>query len=126
MEKLNKGDKIYLDNEKIKESFVNDYLARKDGIVQVYEYIDNSGYGSKNRLFLCENTKYEMISIIRQTWIDSKKLWIEEEITFDTDSFAFMKAIIIGKKDEPGGKYSLLHDYADEISYDRAMKGSFE
>ena len=111
MEKLNRGDKIYLDTEKTEESSINQYLDCRDGIVEVYEYNDCSGYGSKTRLFLCENTKHESLSIIRQTWNDFAKKWIEEDMGFDSDSFVFLKAIINGKKDELGGKYSLVRDY---------------
>jgi len=111
MEKLNRGDKIYLDTEKTEESSVNQYLDCRDGIVEVYEYNDYSGHGSKTRLFLCENTKHESLSIIRQTWNDFEKKWIEEDMGFDSDSFVFLRAIINGKKDEFGGKYCLVRDY---------------
>lgn len=112
MEKLNRGDKIYLyDKAKTKESTINNYLSCRDGIVEAYEYNDASGYGSKTRLFLCENTKHEVKSIVRQTWNDFAKEWIEEEMTFDTDSFVFLKALINNKKEELGGKYSLVRDY---------------
>ena len=111
MEKLNRGDKIYLDKEQKKESAVNTFLSCRDGIVKCYEYNDTSGYGSKTRLFLCENTKHEVISIVRQTWNDFAKEWIEEEMTFDTDSFVFLKALINNKREELGGKYSLVRDY---------------
>ena len=111
MEKLNRGDKIYLDKNQEKESAVNRYLECRDGIVKCYEYNDTSGYGSKTRLFLCENYKHECMSIVRQVWIDSNKEWIEEEMSFDSDSFKFLEAILNGKKDELGGKYSLIRDY---------------
>lgn len=112
MEKLNRGDKIYLDDKaKIKESTINDYLSCRDGVVEVYEYIDTSGYGSKTRLFLCANTKHEVVSIVRQTWNNFIKEWIEEEMIFDADSFVFLKALINNKKNELGGKYSLVRDY---------------
>ena len=32
-------------------------------------------------------------------------------MTFDTDSFIFLKALINNKKEELGGKYSLIRDY---------------
>ena len=111
MNKLNRGDKIYLDYEKTKESAINAYLECRDGIVEVYEYRDESGYGSKTRLFLCENTKHECISIVRQVWSDFNKQWNEEEMSFDSDSFVFLKALITGKKNELGGNYSLVRDY---------------
>lgn len=86
-------------------------MGCRDGIVEVYEYNNDSGYGSKTRLFLCENTKHEESSIVRQTWNYITKEWIEEEITFDTNSFAYLKALINSKKDESGGKYSLVRGY---------------
>ncbi len=111
MKKLNRGDKIYLDTEKTKESSVNTYLGCRDGIVEVYEYIDTSGYGSKTRLFLCRNTKHECTSIIRQTWNIIVNQWLEEEMSFDSDSFEYLEAIINGRKDESGGTYTLIRDY---------------
>jgi len=111
MEKLKRWDKIYLDVEKTKESSVNRYLECRDGLVEVFEYRDTSDYGSKIRLFLCDNTKHEVKSIIRQTWSDFTKEWIEEEMSFDTDSFVFLKALVNNKNEESGGKYSLVRDY---------------
>jgi len=111
MEKLKRGDKIYLDKNQEKESAVNSYLDCRDGIVEVYEYNDESGYGSKTRLFYCQNTKHESVSIIRQIYIDFKKEWVEETMSFDQDSFEFLKAIINGKEDALGGKYLLVRDY---------------
>lgn len=111
MEKLNRGDKLYLDKAKTKESYVNEYLACRDGVVEVYEYNDTSGYGSRTRLFLCENCKRDVTSIIRWVWLDLSKEWREEEMTFDTDSFAFMTALIKGEKDKLGGEYTLVRDY---------------
>jgi len=109
MEKLNRGDKIYLDKENTKESAINSYLACRDGVVEVYEYRDGSGYGSKTRLFLCRDTKHESISIIRQVWIGDE--WDEEEVNFDSDSFVFLEALMNNKQDELGGKYTLVRDY---------------
>lgn len=115
MEKLNRGDKVYLDLEEKKESLVNDYLSCRDGIVEVYEYRDESGYGSKTRLFLCENSKHETMSIIRQTWNAVSKEWHEECMTFDSDSFKFMKALIKGETEELGGEYTLVRDYNERF-----------
>jgi hypothetical protein len=111
MEKYKKGDKMYLDLEKTKESSINKYLECRDGIVEVYEYNDMSGYGANTRLFLCQNTKHEAVSVIRHIWLSSLKEWREEEMNFDSDSFLFLKAIINGKTNELGGKYSLVRDY---------------
>ena len=102
---------LVLDSENKKESFVNDYLECRDGIVEVYEYTDQSGYGSRTRLFLCKNTKHESVSIIRQIWSDYNKEWLEEYMVFDTDSFLFLEALVNGKKDEYCGTYSLVRDY---------------
>lgn len=111
MEKLKRGDKIYLDKANTKESAINPYLDCRDGIVEVYEYCDCSGYGSKVRLFLCNNTKHESTSIIRQTWNSIVNEWFEEQMIFDSDSFVLLKALITGKKDEFSGKYFLVRDY---------------
>jgi hypothetical protein len=111
MEKLKRGDKIYLDKNQEKESAVNSYLDCRDGIVEVYEYNDSSGYGSKTRLFYCQNTKHESVSIIRQIYINFNKEWVEETMDFDSDSFEFLKAIINGKEDVLGGKYLFVRDY---------------
>ena len=111
MEPLNRGDKIYLDEKQKVESWVNNYLACRDGIVEVYEYNDSSGYGSKTRLFYCQNTKSEVESIIRQIWEPTANVWMEEDLAFDSDSFKFLRALLSGKKDEGGGKYTLVRDY---------------
>lgn len=116
MEKLNRNDKIFLDENKEKESAVNDYLKCRDGIVEVYEYRDESGHGSKTRLFYCQNTKHESVSIIRQIYIEFHKEWKEEVMHFDSDSFDFLKAIINGNNNELGGKYSLIRDYNESTS----------
>ena len=111
MEKLNRGDKIYLDKEETQESDVNGFLDCRDGIVQVYEYNDESGYGAKVRLFLCQNAKHEVVAIVRQTWDDSENEWIERSMFFDSDSFVFLKALING--DNEKGKYSLIRNYGE-------------
>lgn len=114
MERLNRGDKIYLDAGNTKESEVNRFLECRDGFVEVYEYRDNSGYGLKTRLFLCRNTKHESEAVIRQTYSDFREEWIEESMFFDSDSFEFLKALLIGKENELGGKYSLIRNYNNE------------
>ena len=111
MKKLKRGDKIFLNKEKTKESEVNPYLDCRDGIVEVYEYYSDSGYGVATRLFLCDNTKHESKALIRQTYNSLNKEWIEESIYFDSDSFVFLEAILNGKKDKLGGTYSLVRDY---------------
>lgn len=123
MEKLNRGDKIYLDTNKTKESEINHFLDCRDGIVEVYEYNDCSGYGSKTRMFycssygsktrmfLCKNTKHESVALIRQTYNSLSKEWIEESMHFDSNSFVYLKALLNGKEEEFGGKYSLVRDY---------------
>lgn len=109
MEKLKRGDKIYLDKNNKVESYVNHYLNCRDGVVEVYEYADSSGYGSKTRLFLCNNTKHESIAIVRQTYSNLDKIWVEEEMTFDSDSFKFLEALIKGDR---GKEYTLVRDYS--------------
>lgn len=114
MQKVNRGDKLYLDSAKTEESAINTYLDARDGIVEVYEYIDDSGYGETTRLFLCQDTKHESVNIIRQRWNSFSKKWIEEYMCFDSDSFTFLKALITGKTDEFGGQYSVVRDYNEE------------
>lgn len=111
MEKLNRGDKIYLDTDKIKESEINYFLDCRDGLVEVYEYNDCSGYGAKSRMFLCRNNKHESVALIRQTYNILNKGWTEESMHFDSDSFEFVVALINSKTDEFPGKYSLVRDY---------------
>lgn len=111
MERLKRGDKIYLDIDKTKESEINHFLDCRDGVVEVYEYNNCSGYGDKTRMFLCDNTKHERIALIRQTYNKFNKEWIEESMHFDSDSFVYLEALINGKKDELGGKFSLVRDY---------------
>jgi hypothetical protein len=111
MTKLNRGDKIYLDKDETKESAINPYLDCRDGIVECFEYADSSGYGATTRLFLCENTKHESLSIIRQTWNSMVREWTEEQMAFDSDSFVFLKALINGNNKVLGGDYCLVRDY---------------
>lgn len=106
---MKRGDKIYLDSDNTKESAVNPYLACRDGVVEIYEYRDCSGYGGKTKLYLCRNTKHESISIIRQTLVD--KEWREEEMAFDSDSFSLMESLIKGDYNNIHGEYKKLRDY---------------
>ena len=112
MKQLRRGDKIYLDKEEKEESYVNSYLSCRDGVVEVYEYRDCSGYGHKTRLFYCQNTKHESTSIIRQKYNSIDEKWYEESMCFDSDSFVFLKALLSGKYDEFSGKYTLVRDYS--------------
>ena len=114
MEKLKRGNKIYLDNNKEKESIINTFLECRDGIVEVFEYRDESGYGSKTRLFYCQDTKHEVTAIIRQIYIDSNKEWVEEAMFFDSDSFRFLEALINNEEHVSGGKYFEVRNYNTE------------
>ena len=107
---MNRGDKLYLDEAEMIESAVNHYLSCRDGIVEAWEYVDESGYGSNVRLFLCKDTKHEAVSIVRQTWIELGKGWMEEVMSFDSDSFMYLEAIITGKKDL-SGTHLLVRSY---------------
>lgn len=104
--------KIYLDSEQKKESSVNRFLDGRDCVVKMYEYRDGSGYGSKTKLFLCEDTKHECVSIIRQIWIETLKEWTEEEMSFDADSYCFLDGLINDDPSISGGKFKLLRDYS--------------
>ena len=112
MIKIQKGGKLFLDKYNLEESAVNKFLDCRDGVVECYEYNDESGYGSKVRLFLCEDTKHESIALIRQTFNNISKEWQEECFYFDTDSFKFLKALIGGKENELGGVYTCVRDYS--------------
>ena len=111
MKELKRGDKIYLDEDQKIESSVNSFLGCRDGVVELFEYTDCSGYGSPIRLFYCQNTKHEAEAIVRQTYSDIKKVWLEESMFFGSDDIEFLKAILIGKQDVLGGTYSLIRDY---------------
>lgn len=111
MERLNRGDKIYLDTNETKESEINHFLGCREGIVEVYEYNDCSGYGSKTRLFLCKNSERESVALIRQTYNNLSKEWTEESMNFDSNSFIYLEALLNGNEEEFGGKYSLVRDY---------------
>lgn len=113
MNPLKRGDKIFLDPDQKEESGVNQYLACRDGVVEAYEYRDESGYGSKTRLFFCRNTKHETAAFIRQTYSQISNRWIEESLSFDSDSFEFLVALITGKKTDLG-IYSVVRNYAEE------------
>lgn len=115
MDKLKRGEKIFLDKEETEESAVNQYLDARDGIVEMYEYIDMSGYGSLTRLFLCEDCKHESLSLIRHVYISHGKQWIEEVLDFDSDSFKFLKALVDGKTDQSGGSYLEVRNFTKEL-----------
>lgn len=111
MEQLKRGDKIFLDPDKTKESAVNQFLDCRDGIVEVFEYVDENGYGSKTRLFLCRDTKHETVSVIRQIYALGG--WLEEFMSFDAGDFVFLQALITGDTGGTSGKYTLVRDYGD-------------
>lgn len=115
MKKLKRGAAIYLDEEQQKESAVNRYLNCRDGVIEVLEYKDNSGYGLDTRLFLCRDMKHEIISIIKQSKISYDDEWMESEMCFDTDSFDFLVAIINGITNQSGSQYTLVRDYNTEF-----------
>tara|TARA_R110000851_G_C12977736_1_gene556036 strand:- start:277 stop:609 length:333 start_codon:yes stop_codon:yes gene_type:complete len=110
MKRLKKGDKIYLDLEETKESEVNHFLSCRYGTVEVYEYRNSSGYGCKERVFLCHDNKSDSVAIIKQVYISERKEWTEESMHFEDDTFVFVKALMVGKTDEFTGAYSLVRD----------------
>jgi hypothetical protein len=111
MKKLNRGDKIYLDENNEKESMVNAYLECRDGVVECYEYNDEGGYGLKTRLFYCRNEKHETASIIKQVYSQFDKVWTENSLHFDSCSMEVLVALLNGDKTHTGGTYSLVRDY---------------
>ena len=50
-------------------------------------------------------------TIIRQTYSNLTKRWIEENMCFDSDSFDFLKALIKREEECLGGKYTLVRTY---------------
>ena len=109
MNQLSKWDKLYLDSAQTKESVVNTYLKCRDGIVEAYEYTNESGYGQPTRLFLCRDTKHESVALVRQTKSIINKEWLEEALVFDSDSFGFLEALVKG--DYTKGNYTLVRSY---------------
>jgi hypothetical protein len=110
MERLNRGDKIYLDKNNEKESCINTFLATRDAIIECCEYNDSSGYGSKTRLFICEDYKHECTSVVRQVWNSFDKEWMEESMEFDSDSFRYLQDMIKGNDISLGSKYSIVRE----------------
>ncbi len=111
MDKLNRGDKIYLDKENIIESAVNTFLDCRDGIVHLVEYHDTSGYGCRTRFFYCINAKHESCALVRQVYIENIKEWREESMFFDSDSFEFIRKLISLETQSLGDYYTLVRDY---------------
>jgi hypothetical protein len=87
--------KIYLDKEQTKESVINHYSNCRDGVIERVEYRDCSGYGTSTELYLCSNTKHEVISIVRHIKTDDEIY--EDEMTFDSDSFKYLEKLLSGK-----------------------------
>jgi len=110
--KYKRGYKMYLDKEETIESAANHYFGCRDGVVESVEYVDHGGnnpYGW-TRLMLCTNSKHEYKALIRQTkGLDGNLT--EEIMSFDSDSFDFLKALVNGEKGVLGGKFELLRDY---------------
>ena len=50
------------------------------------------------------------MSIIRQVWIDSWNEWKEEEMSFDSDSFAYLAALVVGDDESSGAKFTQVRD----------------
>lgn len=111
---MQRGDKIFLDAEKTVESAVNGFLAARDGVVEVMEYIDGCGYGNPVRLFICRNSKYETVAIIRQVRNSIDKVWMEEVMVFETNEFEVLKALINRSATPLGVDYFKVRDYNEE------------
>lgn len=108
---MERGEKIYLDETKTAESAVNPYLSCRDGVVEVYEYRDCSGYGVKTRLFLCRNTKHESVAVVRQIYSKESNSWLEESMHFDSDSFTMLGDLLAGDISNMHGEYSEVRNY---------------
>lgn len=123
MEKLGRFDRLYIGINNDIESEVNTFLKCRDGSVDCYEYSEESGYGAEQRLFLCENSKHESIAIIRQTKLEgkgtdgnTKYYWSEDEevMYFDSDSFGYLKGLILGNENIIGGVFTEVRNYNNE------------
>lgn len=73
------------------ESKINHYLDCRDGIVSVVKFRTDSGYGSPVEAYLCEDTKYEVVSLV----VRGGKH--EYTMDFDTDSWKYIEELINGK-----------------------------
>ena len=107
--KYERGHKLYNDKAEAEESLANPYFDCRDGVINAVEYNDESGYGSRTQLLLCEDTKHESTALIRRVYIDGK--WLEEVMYFDSDSFGYLEALIKGENKPYGGKIELLRTY---------------
>lgn len=107
-----RGYKIFLDKENTIESSVNRYLECRDGIVSMIEYTGDAGYGSKERIFICEDSKHDSHAIIKQVYSFTSEKWIEDEMYFDVYEFEWLVKLLTGKEDFPSHvKYELLRDF---------------
>lgn len=112
MDKMYRGDKLYLDKEQKKESCINRYLECRDGIINVFEY-ETICY-QKERLFYCEDSKHDSICIVRHTYSDTEKEWIEECIDFSSDDFKFLKALVTGEPSQYNCEpYFTIRDFTE-------------
>jgi hypothetical protein len=102
---------IYLDSEHRKESEVNPFLTCRDGVVEMIEFTNCSGYGAKCRLFRCSNTKHEVEALILQEYI-SHDNWLETVINLDSDSFKYLD-ILLGVKKDKNNEVILYRDYGN-------------
>lgn len=99
---------IFLDKENTIPSYVNQYLTCRDGIVNMIEFNEDSGYGVKCRFFRCSNTKYESECIVLQKELSG--IWKEEIISIDFDSFKYLE-ILLGIKKDIDNKIIIYRDY---------------
>jgi hypothetical protein len=110
MQKLNRGDKIYLDTQQTKESSINSFLDCRDATIHAYEFNQDSGYGSKVRFILCDNYKHEVMMLVKQTYSNTTKEWSEIQIDFDSDSFRFLKSLINYEPTALGEEYFIIRE----------------
>lgn len=104
-----RGHKIYLDRDNKIESDVNQYLNCRDGVVEMIEYRDDSGYGSWTKLYLCRDIKHESVCLIRQ--VECNGLYSEESLYFDSDSFEQLQYLLGNGKRPHMAEIKLLRDY---------------
>jgi len=107
---FSKNGKIYLDENQKIESEVNLFLNYDKGMVEFFEYREDSGYGNFAKIFFCEDTKAEVTAIIRQSYNPIFKRWYETSMFFDSDSFEYLKNLIKGEEASIGGERTILKD----------------
>ena len=78
-----------------KESQVHFFLKLRDVDIEMVEYRDESGYGSKKRIFLMHDYKHESVCVEFQLF-NAVEWMVTNEIEFDSDSYEIFANLIKG------------------------------